>query len=564
MKVMELYLIVKDMFTPHITIKNLTNFYYLNSTTSIELGTWDEELFTSSYKINLENTPNAMIPGSKVPVNTWPEGENTISFISKSNAGATTYQNLSIYIDNIKPELENQTIEPLLHTRNKTFKGRLNKSIFYRGEFVRIKINISDDNLVRAQVMIDDREYVLSKVVDSEYHAILSLPQESGDYEMTFMAEDLAGNIQKISSEIQIARINFNYIPLPIFEITEEYNNSINLPYVNSSHMLKFTAEIGKIQKLQYSFYYPNSTSLTIKTIDNHTVEISTLPEGKVTFKTNTRVSYIYWDYLFVTFPIPPFLFVLPFQLNGWALAVFYILVAISIIYSNFHLLKTSMAQALNHMVNSLGKTQKSLIESKNTILIIAQLFLATFTFSILYNLLLDMFSVSTHTPDFSSLSLWALIYNLTSAAVFEEVISRILLIGIPLFIIHGVMKKLKKPKWRYILGGEFQINKLTLSLILFSSLTFGLAHAPGWDYWKVLPSLVSGLALGYLYVVKGVYASIILHFTINFLSIPLEMTNYPLAPSILFSLLIYFWLFIGFFYIFIYSKRLVQFVAKG
>jgi membrane protease YdiL (CAAX protease family) len=125
-------------------------------------------------------------------------------------------------------------------------------------------------------------------------------------------------------------------------------------------------------------------------------------------------------------------------------------------------------------------------------------------------------------------------------------------------------MKKLKKPKWRYILGGEFQINKLTLSLILFSSLTFGLAHAPGWDYWKVLPSLVSGLALGYLYVVKGVYASIILHFTINFLSIPLEMTNYPLAPSILFSLLIYFWLFIGFFYIFIYSKRLVQFVAKG
>jgi hypothetical protein len=192
----------------------------------------------------------------------------------------------------------------------------------------------------------------------------------------------------------------------------------------------------------------------------------------------------------------------------------------------------------------------------------IAQLFFATFTFSILYNLLLGIFSVSTHTPDFSSLSLWALIFNLTSAAVYEEVISRILLIGIPLFIIHGAMKSLKNPKWRYILGGGFQINRLTLILILFSSLTFGLAHTPGWDYWKVLPSLVSGLALGYLFVVKGVYASIILHFTINFLSIPLEMTNFPLAPSVLFSLLIYFWLFIGFIYILVYSKRLVQTVA--
>jgi DNA-directed RNA polymerase subunit RPC12/RpoP len=564
MKTKNLDLNVLDIDSSYITIKNPTNFYYLNSSTEIELGSWDEELFTSSYRINLENGTTAITPGSKLTTSNWSEGENAISFISRSNAGVKTFQNISIYIDNTKPKIQNQLIEPLTQARNKTFKNRLNNSVFYRGEFVRIKVNITDENLAQAKIMIDDREYALSKVEKSEYQSVLSLPQEPDKYNVKCIAEDMAGNIQILSTKIQIARINFNYIPLPIFRIIDDKNISMNLPFVNSSNVLTLNAEIGKIQKIQYTFYHPNSSSPIIKTIEDQYINLTTIPEGEVTFTINTRVSYIYWDYLFVTFPFPPFLFVLPIQLTGWALVVFYMLVAISIIYSNFHLFRTSLVQALNRIVNSLGKTQKALVESKNAILMIAQLFLAIFTFSLLYNIILGIFSVSAHTPDFSSLSLWALIFNLTSAAVYEEVISRILLIGLPLLLIHALMKKLKKPKWRYILGGEFQINKLTLLLIVFSSLTFGLAHAPGWDYWKVLPSLVSGLALGYLYVVKGVYASIILHFTINFLSIPLQMTNYPLGPSVLFSLLIYFWLFIGFIYIFIYSKRLVQTVTDA
>ena len=119
---------------------------------------------------------------------------------------------------------------------------------------------------------------------------------------------------------------------------------------------------------------------------------------------------------------------------------------------------------------------------------------------------------VSTHTPDFSSLSIWTFIYNLTSAAVWEEIISRIMLIGFPLFIAHAALRKLRKQKYRYILGGGFKLEKLTVFFILFSAITFGLAHSPGWDYWKVVPTIVSGLALGYLFVVNGIYASILGH----------------------------------------------------
>jgi hypothetical protein len=189
----------------------------------------------------------------------------------------------------------------------------------------------------------------------------------------------------------------------------------------------------------------------------------------------------------------------------------------------------------------------------------VAQIFLAVVSFSYIYNFILSLNRVSTHTPDFSSLSLWTLIYNLTSAAVYEEIISRILLIGIPLLIIHAVLRRTKKPIHRYLLGGGFKLNKLTIFLILFSSVTFGLAHAPGWDYWKVLPSFVSGLALGYLFVTKGIYLSILLHFSINFLTIPLAMADYPLGPSILYAFMIFFWIIIGFIYIVYYLRNIIK-----
>ena len=148
-------------------------------------------------------------------------------------------------------------------------------------------------------------------------------------------------------------------------------------------------------------------------------------------------------------------------------------------------------------------------MQSDNSLIMLAQLFVAVLSFNVIYNILLSFGSVSTRTPDFSSLSQWAFIYNLTTAAVYEEIMSRL----------------------------------LTIVLIVFSAVTFGLAHAPGWDYWKVLPTLISGFALGYLFVRKGIFLAILLHFSINFMSIFLSLLNDNFMPAFIITIVFYYWI---------------------
>src|SRR5947208_5815796 len=72
---------------------------------------------------------------------------------------------------------------------------------------------------------------------------------------------------------------------------------------------------------------------------------------------------------------------------------------------------------------------------------------------------------------------------------------------------------------WRYLIGGVLRRDSPKEALVagwafLFaSSAIFGLAHAPGWGYWKVVPSMVAGLGFGYLFLRHGVGAAILAHF---------------------------------------------------
>src|SRR5207244_5624564 len=72
---------------------------------------------------------------------------------------------------------------------------------------------------------------------------------------------------------------------------------------------------------------------------------------------------------------------------------------------------------------------------------------------------------------------------------------------------------------WRYLIGGVLRRDSPKEALVagwaflLASSAIFGLAHAPGWGYWKVVPSMVAGLGFGYLFLRHGVGAAILAHF---------------------------------------------------
>jgi hypothetical protein len=102
------------------------------------------------------------------------------------------------------------------------------------------------------------------------------------------------------------------------------------------------------------------------------------------------------------------------------------------------------------------------------------------------------------------------------NAAVWEEVICRIALIGLPLMLL-GIAKN-EKGAWKGLLGGT-GVNRFAIVLIFISSAIFSYGHLAGWDLFKMIPTFVTGLALGYLFVRYGVYASIMLHFLVNYMS---------------------------------------------
>ena len=109
---------------------------------------------------------------------------------------------------------------------------------------------------------------------------------------------------------------------------------------------------------------------------------------------------------------------------------------------------------------------------------------------------------------------------SFANAAVWEEVISRVVYIGIPMALVALVRRRRDAPL--FLLGG-FGISRLSLVLIVVSALVFGFAHESGWGLWKVLPTFISGLVMGYLYVRFGIHVSIAFHFGVDYLAVLMD-----------------------------------------
>ena len=115
-------------------------------------------------------------------------------------------------------------------------------------------------------------------------------------------------------------------------------------------------------------------------------------------------------------------------------------------------------------------------------------------------------------------------LYAYANAAVWEEMITRMVWIGIPMTVLGLLCRK--KDALKYLVGG-FGMSRAALILIVVSSVVFGFGHLSGWGLWKVLPTFISGLAMGYLYVRFGVHASIAFHFIVDYMAV---LVDGPLA----------------------------------
>lgn len=123
-------------------------------------------------------------------------------------------------------------------------------------------------------------------------------------------------------------------------------------------------------------------------------------------------------------------------------------------------------------------------------------------------------------TPDFDQGFVPSALFDFAQAAVWEEVLTRMAFIGLPMAAVALVCRE--KGAWRYLFGG-FGFSRLVVVLMVISSLIFGYGHYSGWGLWKVLPTALGGFLMAYMYVRFGIHMSIMCHFILDYTSILME-----------------------------------------
>ena len=244
------------------------------------------------------------------------------------------------------------------------------------------------------------------------------------------------------------------------------------------------------------------------------------------------------------------------FSIGGAVLVGYFIFLVLAILVSYLYSMGESLLPAANEVI--LGKPGRH-----STILTVGGLFFAVLVLNFIYYLLVESTGVNPNVPDFGSEPLWMSVFDFANASVWEEIISRVLLIGIPLLWIDLLFRRKQLlPPIRYFVGGKIEFGFIECALILFSATMFGFAHVGGWDIWKIFPSLISGLCFGYLFVRIGLYAAIVFHFAFDFLTVPTRY--FGAGASLVLDIFILIWLAAGLMFIIYYSIRLGRFLRES
>ena len=115
--------------------------------------------------------------------------------------------------------------------------------------------------------------------------------------------------------------------------------------------------------------------------------------------------------------------------------------------------------------------------------------------------------------------------FNITAAPIREELGFRVVLIGIPAYIILAKRHSLAyffKTLWypnRHIVNHRNTCKDMYL-LITLSAIIFGLAHlfyGGGWSYGKITQAMIGGWIIGWLYYRYGLHSAILMHWSTNY-----------------------------------------------
>ena len=234
--------------------------------------------------------------------------------------------------------------------------------------------------------------------------------------------------------------------------------------------------------------------------------------------------------------------------LPGVWFVVYYILLVAAVLLSYAAMLCLSGRRFLKEL--TFKPTEHSSLYAVSTI------FLAVLAMNAVYYLFLGFIGIDPSSGGVSG-ELWEKLWSLLRASVWEEVICRILYIGLPLGVVYALKGK-GGPYRRYIFGGNFKFGPWEKFFLVLSSAIFALAHVFSWDLYKVPPTFLAGLALGYLFLKYGVYASVMLHFFIDYLSLPMDV--WPgVGTDMVMGLLLLAFMGLGVVYLVYYSIRALE-----
>jgi len=258
-----------------------------------------------------------------------------------------------------------------------------------------------------------------------------------------------------------------------------------------------------------------------------------------------------------------PFYFITPFFvgfyiISGALYGIIYTLVVL-IIIGFFALLLKNSANFRKELSLKSGGVQAS------AIFLVATLVMTYYFISIIIVEIMSVFGYTPSSPNFYAAPVYMDYFEFVFPTLWEEIAARVLLIGLPLLIISLITGRGKREWWRYLYGGNIPMGPAATFFLIISSVMFGLGHwlaGSGWGIWKVFPASVAGLMLGYVYLKKGLFASVMMHFSIDAIALITSPINNSFSLSLIVNTSILVWFAAGFIFFVYYLLLAFQFVS--
>ena len=217
--------------------------------------------------------------------------------------------------------------------------------------------------------------------------------------------------------------------------------------------------------------------------------------------------------------------------LTGAGLQAYWVLLVIAIVASGLVMLYQSRA--------ILDRRSPNYVEgiSRTSLFWIAVLFSADMVVVLIIAAIEGSLGYTIAVPDDLPLDLSPEAFlTYANASVWEEIACRVVPIGIPMVVVAALCGK--KDCVRYLLGGT-GVTRVAVVLMVISAVVFGLAHESGWGAAKVVPMIFSGLLFSYLFVRFGIYASIMLHFLIDYTALMIPAVGQEIYSFILIAVIV-------------------------